>query len=383
MQIDQTFLRDLVTMKDEVGVLSLYITVDPREESSTRPAWDIRLRNELSALREQVGAWPDKERRGAVLDRLDALEPDLLELTDAAESGIGRALFAAVVEDDVRKIALQVPMENSASLESTAYIRPLVTAMAMAAPAGFVVVSRDGLRLIDFRYGKAEDLEEARFDLDTSDWRPMRGPGPGGGSQPSSTQVDRFEARIEDNYKRWLHGVAPEIPRQAKEMGWTDVLLIGDPRLTELLAPALHPMTTVQVDTIVDPMSAPEVARHVADELEATRGRRDAELVARVMDAAKSGGKGALGLNQTLALLNEGRVEHLVLDENGKWTGARGLDGYLYEATPQGMATVPEPDLGERMIEAVLDSGATVTILGEQAAAPLAPEGGVGALLRW
>ena len=42
---------------------------------------------------------------------------------------------------------------------------------------------------------------------------------------------------------------------------------------------------------------------------------------------------------------------------------------------------VPEPHLGERMIELALDSSAEVTILEPSAAEPLAD--GVGALLRW
>ncbi|MFE3452223.1 VLRF1 family aeRF1-type release factor [Nonomuraea sp. NPDC059194] len=384
MVFDQTFLRELVSMKDEVGVISLYTTADPRQEASTRPAWGIRLRNELSDMRDQVASWPDKDRRAAVLSRLEELEPDIRELVDAAESGIGRALFAAVSGREVRKISLQVSIQHCAVLEPTAYVRPLVTAMATSAPAGLVLVSRDGVRLIDYRYGVAEDVAKTAFDLDTDDWRQMRGPGPGGSKQTDSTQVDRYQRRIDDNLRRFLHGVAPEISHRATALSWADVLLIGDAALTEIVAAALHPMKVVQVDTIVDTLPAPEVAKHVAAELVATRERRDAALVARVQDAALSGGKGTLGLNQTLALLNEGRVDHLLLDENGHWSGGRGSDGYLYyDQTPQSMAIEQVPDLGESMIEAALDSGVSVTILGTEAAQPLAPHKGVAALLRW
>ncbi|WP_431898557.1 VLRF1 family aeRF1-type release factor [Nonomuraea sp. bgisy101] len=384
MVFDQTFLRELVSMKDEVGVVSLYTTADPREEPSTRPAWGIRLRNELSAMRDRVASWPDRDRRAAVLSRLEELEPDIRELVDAAATGIGRALFAAVTGGEVRKISLQVPIQDSAVLESTAYVRPLVTAMATSAPAGLVLVSRDGVRLIDYRFGVAEDVARTAFDLDTENWRQMRGPGPGGTTQTDSTQVDRYQRRIDDHLRRFLQGVAPEVSHRATALSWTDVLLIGDAALTEILASALHPMKVVQVDTIVDALPAPEVAEHVAAELVATRERRDAALVARVRDEALSGGKGVLGLNQTLSLLNDGRVDHLLLDENGRWSGTRGADGYLYfDQTPQSMAVEHEPDLGERMIEAALDSSALVTVLGAEAAQPLAPHNGVAALLRW
>ncbi|MFC4117115.1 VLRF1 family aeRF1-type release factor [Nonomuraea zeae] len=384
MEYDQTFLRDLVSMKDEVGVVSLYTTADPTEEASARPAWGIRLRNELSAIREQVASWPDRDRRTAVLSRLEELEPDIRDLVDAAESGIGRALFAAVSDGELRKISLQVPIQDCAVLESTAYVRPLVTAMATSAPAGLVLVSRDGVRLIDYRYGAAEDVARIAFDLDTEDWRQMRGPGPGGTTQTDSTQVDRYQRRIDDHLRRFMIGAAPKVGRRVAALSWTDVLLIGDPALTEILAGAMHPTQVVQVDAIVDTLSAVEAAKHVAAELSAARERRDAALVARVQDAALSGGKGVLGLNQTLALLNEGRVDHLLLDENGRWTGARGADGFLYDdQTPQSMVVEQEPDLGERMIEAALDNGARLTILGTEAARPLAAHKGVAALLRW
>ncbi|MFI9559695.1 VLRF1 family aeRF1-type release factor [Nonomuraea endophytica] len=380
---DQTFLRELVAMKDEVGVVSLYTTADPREEASTRPARGIRLRNELSAIRDHVNTWPDRERREAVFRRLGGLEPDILELLDAAESGIGRALFASVSDDDVRTIKLQVPIEDCAVLESTAYVRPLLTAMATSAPAGLVLVSRDGVRLIDLRYGVAEEIEHETYEIDTEDWRPMRGPGPGGTAQSSSTQTDRFQRRVEDHLRRNLHGSAPEIARQARSRGWTDVLLIGDVELTEVLAGAVHPLEVVQVDTIVDTLPPAEAAKHVAPELAATRERRDAALAARAVDAAKSGGRGSLGLNQTLALLNEGRVDHLLLEESAKWSGFKGLDGYLYDHAPAGVPSDPEPDLGERMIEAALNTGVTLTILTTTGAEPLADYNGVAALLRW
>ncbi|MFI9596072.1 VLRF1 family aeRF1-type release factor [Nonomuraea sp. NPDC052265] len=384
MENDQAFLRELVTLKDEVGVVSLYTTADPTEEASARPAWGIRLRNELGAIREQVASWPDRDRRAAVLSRLEALEPDIRDLVDAAESGLGRALFAAVSDEDVRKVSLQVPVQDCAVLESTAYVRPLVTAMATSAPAGLVLVSREGVRLIDHRYGAAEDVTRIAFDLNTEDWRQMRGPGPGGTTQTDSTQVDRYQRRIDDHLRRFLNGVAPEVRHRAEALSWTDVLLVGDPALTEILAGALHSTQVVQVDTIVDTQSASEAAEHVAAELAAARERRDAALVTRARDAALSGGKGVLGLNQTLALLNEGRVDHLLLDENGRWSGFRGADGFLYdEQTPRSMVLEQEPDLGERMIEAALDNGARITVLGTEAAEPLTPYKGVAALLRW
>lgn len=385
MVFDQAILRELVAMKDELGVLSLFATADPREEAAARPAWDIRLRNELTAIREHVATWPDRERRQLVLDAIESLELDIRELIDPRVPGIGRAMFAPLSGGEVRKVSLQLPMGDKAMLESTAYLRPLVSAVATSTPAGVVVVSRDGLRLVDYRQGVAEDVSRVTFELDTDDWRTMRGPGSPAVSQQVANQVDKFHRRIDDNLSRFLHTQAPQVAERAGKLGWTDVLLVGDARLTETLAAALHPLQVVQVDTIIDNLSAGEVVRHVSDQLAEARTRRDQALVGRVKDAALSGGRGVLGLNQTLALLNEGRVERLLLDESGQWRGGSGPDGYLYGAgeAPDGVEVIDEPDLGERMIERALESSVEVTILTGEAAADLADYRGVAALLRW
>ncbi|MER6949506.1 VLRF1 family aeRF1-type release factor [Nonomuraea sp. NPDC000554] len=386
MVFEHAFLRELVALKDEVGVVSLYVTADPREETAIRPVWEIQLRNELTAMREQVSGWPERDRRMAVLGHLDKLEPYVLELVDPAASGIGRVLVSPVSDDDVRTTTLQVPVGTCAVLESTAYVRPLVTAMATGAPAGIALISRDGVRLIDHRYGLAEDVYQSVFTLDTGDWRKMRGPASPSAARQSSVLFDKFQRRVDVNLHRYLHAIAPQIGSRVGQLRWTDLLLVGDPKLTETVAAALRPMEVVQADTIIPPsLHAPEVVRHVSGTLAEVRARRDAALVSQVKDAAFSGGHGVVGLGQTLALLNEGRVDVLLLDENGRWQGGRGPDGFLYPAgqVPPGVPAVEEPDLGERMIERALESGAQVTILTAQTAAELADHDGVAAHLRW
>ncbi|WP_240196843.1 VLRF1 family aeRF1-type release factor [Nonomuraea lactucae] len=371
---DLSFLRELVAMKDEMGVVSLYVTVKPRAEAEGRPPWEIRLRHALRDVREQVTAWPDRIRRATVLEHLDALEPEVAELVDPAAPGLGRALFAPVCTGEIRRTSLQVPVGTGAALEPTPYVRPLLTAMATSAPAGVVVVRREGVRLIDYRYGLADDVYRSAFDLDTDD-RPRQ----------SSEEQERSLRRAEESRRRYLHAVAPEISNRIGALRWTDVLLIGDPRLTGPLAEALHPLEPVQIDKAIEARSAAGVVGHIAPELAAVRVRRDAELIGRVRDLALSGGRGSLGIGPSLALLNEGRVDCLLLDENGRWRGGRGPDGFLYPAgrAPHGVEVVAEPDLGERMIERALESGAEVMIVHADAAAGLAEHDGVGALLRW
>ncbi|MFD0885740.1 hypothetical protein ACFQ08_14410, partial [Streptosporangium algeriense] len=103
---------------------------------------------------------------------------------------------------------------------------------------------------------------------------------------------------------------------------------------------------------------------------------------------ALSGGPGALGLEATLGALNDSRVAQLLLNESGEWDGGRTEDGRLYARgdVPQGEPgerVVPDPTMGERMIERALDIDAEVIVLDEEAAQDLADSGGVAAILRW
>ncbi|WP_433240654.1 VLRF1 family aeRF1-type release factor [Streptosporangium sp. CA-135522] len=387
MRFDRAALREVVAIHDDRGVLSFYVTADPREESAVRPAWRIRFGNQLAELREQVTADGDRARRTAVLKRLDELEPELRTLLNPTESGLGRALFAPVGDDRVWSFSFQLPVAGQIVLESTAYVRPLVNTVETAPPAGLVLVSRDGLRVIDYRYGQAEDADRKPFDLDSEDWRVKGAPAPTDFAPHGGSHRDRLERRIGENVARLLRGAAPDIAERAAARDWTTTVLIGDVQLTEVLAGELTG-DVIQVDAVVDSLSAAKIAEYAEPQLLAARTRFATELVNRARDAALSGGRGALGLEATLGALNDSRVAQLLLAESGEWSGGRAADGRLYPSveTPQGepaQTLVREPRMGERMIERALDIDAEVIVLDQKASEALADSDGLAAILRW
>ncbi len=373
-------LRELATFGDDVGVVSLYTTMEPGTT-----AWQVRARNEIAALRRDLARHVDKDLAKLVLARLDVLEPRIDQLLNPTEPGLGRALFAQVAGDEVRTLWVQLPVGDLAVLEPNAYLRPWVTAVEEGAPAGVVMVGRDGVRLVDCRYGLAEELEPIGFDLDTEDWRRKRGPATPGLSRRAVDQHDRFEQRIDEHLIRFLRTVAPRVAEQAEGNDWQAVLLAGDPRATDVLGEAM-PMgrDTVLLDAIIDPALSPaEVLAYVRPTFTEVRTRRDAALVERARELALSGGNGVLGLGDTLAMLRAGRVEHLLLDAAGEWKAATAVDAGAAPIAAELVEEGTTDDLGERMIELALEHATKVTMLGPEAAAGLAQEGGVAALLRW
>lgn len=404
--MDPTSVRDLAAINDDMGVLSVYATADPRDKSAS-PAWRLAVGNALSALRSEVsgnsgnggnganGGNGGKERKTAVLARLEQLQPEIEGLLDSGEFGVGRALFAPVSRNEVHTLSVQMPLDDCAVLQPRPYLRPLAGALTFGAPAGVLAVSHEGVRITDLRFGVAREVDRLAFQLDTDDWRSTRAPaatGAVGSASRATGQIDRFDRRVEDNLLRYLSSLRPRISAIADEHGWESVVVTGDGRLIDVvrkgLAASPGRRAVILLDRVAEHLSLAEIAALARPELEEDRRRRCRALAEQARSAAHSGGPGTIGVSDTLGAFRENRVAHLVLDGTRELRGQRAPDGQYYphgELPPgqAGTAMAEEPDLGERMIEMGFTSGAEVTLLPPEAAAVLAAEDGVAALLRW
>jgi hypothetical protein len=392
--LDWTTLRALAEMTDRIGVLSLYATADPRDESS-RPAWRVRARNELKRLREHTRQSGPRELYAAVSARLDELDGDVETLLDSRTRGLGRALFAPISNGRAELITVQVPLTDHVSLGPTAELRPLVTAWSAAGPVGAVAVSIDEVRIIDMRFGLAEEIAEIPHPEEYADRRELTGKGHASVTtyHSSASHQDLFEQREEDRLLRYLHTLGDRIAESAKDLGWACVALTGEVKSVQAVAEGLPAGLTADVVKLphtVSGLTPSKLAGVVEPALAKARAKRCLGLAQRARDAAFSANieAGACGLAHTLSALQEGRVSHLLLAEDGEWRGNRAPDGTLVTEfdVPPGVTAdqlTPEPRLGERMIELAFREGADITVLGSTTAAPLADTEGIGALLRW
>lgn len=389
--LDWSSLRAVAGMADRLGVLSIYVTLDPRgrAEPAAKPPWELRLRHQLAQVREQAG----RETGKALTARLEQLRLDLERLLDPAATGQGRAMFTGLADGQVRTISLQVPLGDRVVLEPYAYLRPLLTAWSTAGPAGAVAISADGLRLVDLRFGWAEEVGAIGYEPPVEQ-RELKGPGPSGlmGLAPQGApQHDLYERREDDKLLRFLRTTGPHLADQVKQREWGFLVLTGDAALVQAVQDGLPPTMPAQLvalDHPVNSLPAPRLAEVVGPALADARARHHRELAQRARGNALAANTGAYGLGETLGALQQGRAAHLLLAADGQWTGGRGPDGFLAPRgeIPPGAdpATVTtEPHLGERMIELALRHNAEVTLLDPAAAALLADADGVGAILRW
>lgn len=394
MPIDWTTLRSTASMSDEVGILSVYLTLDPqrRAESTPKSPWDLHLRHELDRMRERFREHAPRAHQQALTERLKALSMELERLRDPAAPGQGRALFAGVASGEVQTVSLQVPLVNRAVLEARPHLRPLLSAWSIAGPAGAAAVSADDVRMVDLRFGWTEEVAVSRY-ANQIEQRELKGPA---GDNPalaqhSASQHDLYERREEEKLHRFLRTVGQHLAEQADDRGWQHLALTGDSHLVQAVAEGLPPRWADEAVALSHPVSqltAPKLAATVEPALAAARQRHRHALAAKAYESAMSANAGAYGLGETLEALQQSRVAHLLLAGDGDWAGNRAPDGWLVPegevppgAEPQTMT--PEPDLAERMIELALSHGAEVTVLTPDDAAPLADADGVGALLRW
>jgi hypothetical protein len=132
-------------------------------------------------------------------------------------------------------------------------------------------------------------------------------------------------------------------------------------------------------------VSTPEVLRHVAHLNAEGQAREDASLASEIQTSAAKGGPAALGWDETLAALCEGRVHLLALATETPRPGVECPSGHFLSVTPAercpmcGGNTSVTADIEEVAVRVALLSDAQVRVLAEGSLG--AHE--VGAVLRW
>ncbi|WP_156937737.1 VLRF1 family aeRF1-type release factor [Haloglycomyces albus] len=389
MPMDAQTRRRLVSMYDDLGVLSIYVNADPKQEA-TQPPWATRVEHGLKRLVEST----DNELRKTLVKRLDSLSIDLERLVRPSSPGRGRALFVALSDGETVNVEMQNALTDRIALSNRAHISPMVGAWAEGSPAGVVVVDGKGMRVLDHRFCMSEEIDELEFILDTGEWRKLQGPvkarsfAGGRTTQSSSPQYDLFDYKVAEHLQKFLAATHTTLSHYAERYGWEYIVISGEPELVEATTKhfdknRIKPKV-VPSQLVLGHFTAPQVGDAVAPELAAARQNRDDALIERYMEAPR---RRAAGSEQVLEALQEGRVERLLLERDSVWSGQTISPGYVLadgiaiEDEEQAKA-VEKARLGEEMIESAVASDAEVAILGGNSKLP-EDTTGVAALLRW
>jgi len=394
MSIDDTTIRELLALEDEHGVLSFYAGHVPAQAADRQPTAPIELRNQLKTLRARLeGA--DRDLVRAIEARLAALDGPLDTLVDPKRPGRGRALFVGVASGEQRTVSLQLPFRERVLHDTTAYVRPLVTALDEGRPALIVVVSRTGVRVLHWTTGEAAEVEEARFVKDEDLFRDdASGPSTSNPQRAMYARSDRegYEERLDEHRHRFLKQVLEDVVHRAASDRIDRMVLSAPPKLREevkALVPAHEGVRVLVAEQAWESAPAHEIAQHAFQLLRSVHLDREQELADSALERALSGGSGALGLRHVCEALNAGRVEHLLFDDRLVLEGYVSSEGTLHPrieglvANAEDLTFARDRLFVERMIERALATSARITPLAPAPADRLVDHEGVAALLRW
>jgi hypothetical protein len=393
MNLADSLINDLIDFTDEQGVLSFYVGHTPAQAADPQPTQPIEIRNQIKDLKARVA--DDRELAAAIDRRIDALDGELERLLDPKAHGQGRALFVGVASGRTASVALQIPFRERVVLHEQAFLRPLVAAVDEGRPAGILVVSRSGSRLLAWKVGEAEELATDAFELTDAQTADRKS-----GPSPAAPQIqghgvdhkEMFEHRVDENRNRWLRGLADDVLATAKEHGWDRLVLSGGAQLREQVANVIgedNGLRLIHAEQDWEHHSPATISGNAWTLLRSVHEQREHELVDLALDRALSKNAGALGLRDVCDALNEGRVAHLLFDDRLQLTGYRSSEDTLHPelggqlSQSDGVEFHEEPLFVERMIEKAVATGAAVTPIGQAPSAPLGAHDGVAALLRW
>lgn len=307
---DQAYLHDLMrrlaeATSTEAPIISCYVDARP-EAHGERPG----ERNDLTLVR----------------DRLDAIQAELEPHTDARESfDRDRARIEELLAGDelnavngvavfaCERIGLWEAVGAEAEFDTQVVAGPTVELFQLArllddqVSAVVAVVDTSSCRLFVTRRG---GLRERRGPEESSDEH--RRHDQGGWSQA------RFQRHVDVQDKRFAQEAAAALDRLVRRERPSHVILAGDERAMS----ALEPELTEEVRKLVDQVeridiraSLDEVREDVLPILSALEEADGQDAADRALAGWRAGDLGVVGVNATMAALERGQVDELVIDE--------------------------------------------------------------------
>jgi hypothetical protein len=377
--LDAARIRSLPRLK--APVLSAYLDTNPAtpRNQSSPPGYLAWVKTRARLLDGRI---PESER-ALFREHVGRLERHLRRHPPRQ-----RAVVAFLGTGSREFLALQIKVEDELHWGPPA-LKQLFWLLDEHQPSGAVVLSRSGARFLRAWLGEVVEEEREAFTVDRSAWRrkDLVGPSRAGVWKRRGAQRDRFEARMTAQYDRLARGLATRVRRWAERHRLRPVLLAGPAEMVEAVFAELPEAFRQQATLLRENLSYLSPAElHARFEPALERWKRDHEA-ARVEALLGDGvSRTALGVDETLARLQEGRVRELLI--------ARGIGGTVRQCARCGRVDraadpacqtcggarhsmpvrVVIPELAHR-------HGASVDVVAGRAASRLRGAGGVGAWL--
>ncbi|ACX52054.1 hypothetical protein Adeg_0918 [Ammonifex degensii KC4] len=391
MLIDRQVIANLLEMERD-DVLSIYLNVDPTrpENQTSPPAYRIWLKNALDELEEKVAPSLSRERRMA----LRKLREQVISYVNAYLPQ-GRSLILFTANDFRREFSLLAQVNENYLHYGRPDVTPLLWLLDEYERVGIVLVDNFQARFLSAYLGKVASYGETELTLDTTTWPryDLRAPTARGthGAHIKGSNVDAFEDRVAEKVAGFWREVADRITRWQAEEKFSYLLLGGEEKAIAGVMENLPPEVARKVaDKLIAPLYASEheILLRAKPRLEAAERRREEEVVRKALDAALSGGQGAVGPADVLNTLREGRVHTLIVawPVKGEVLRCRACSFFFLEEKshcPLCGGEVAKEALREVIPRLAFYHGAEVELVAGEPARQLTEHGGMAAILRY
>ncbi len=332
-------------------------------------------------MKEQVEKWNQDDLPKEVKK---SMEEDLKKLQEFVETFKespykGLVIFSCAAQNIWEVFFLKQPVRDLLVLDSSAYVRPLVSTLNKYRRVCTLLIDRTRARVFEVFMGEIEEQSETLSDV------------------PSKVREGGWyglsEKRIERHVEQHLHDYLKKVMDKAflyfREKGFDWLLLGGQSEILPIVENALHPYLrerlkrTFRMDIDASPR---EVLNKILELEQEIKKEEDCDLVSRLQNSLKPRGLGISGIHETLSNLYEKNVYTLLVEEGFSQEGAScmhcgfmGLRTGLCPICRQAM--VPVPDIVDEAVATAINQNSEVFHINP--ACSLKEIGSIGALLRY
>lgn len=365
--LNETDQRELLNFSATEPVVSVYLNTDPT--AGNADAYRLRLRS----LLKDVNLPKDVE----VIERYFNHEYNW--------SGKGVAVFSCAPKEYFRVFSLGVPVRDMLYIGERPSVKPLADLLDTYGGYGVVLVDKQGARVFSFHLGQLREQEGVMGEavkhtkLGGSSSRPGARGGVAGLSHYEDAVVDR---NMKEAVDFAVHFFEENHVRRVLIGGTDENIAMFRSRLPKswqslVMGTFAMPMTASHAEVLAKAMQLGVQAQQEHEE----------RLVDRLITAAAKGEGGVVGMEPTLASIQDGRVQTLLLLEGfrtpayrckncGRLTAERTAACQACSGEMEGLY-----DGVEMAVNAVMRGGGDVQVIRSSQA--LEGAGKIGALLRY
>ena len=365
---DEKMLKELASIQTTGPILSVYLDVDPMKQASE--LYKLKLREMLKQVEHTADSADLEAVRRYIEFSYDG-------------SGRGLVLFSRQVDDVWYAFPLAVSVGSEVKVAHKPFISPLIELNGLYGRYAVAIVDRQGGRFFQFKMGElaADEVVEGEVIRHRRRGRGSSIFGMRGGAGSSG----RKEAEV---VQRNLKEVANALDEFCSKYQPKQVLLAGSDRtlaqFQDLIPSKLHSLVSGAFSSDMDAteLQIRDLSFTLIKELGIQRHK---ELVDTIRTSAAKGINGVVGLDGTLSIANEGRVQVLITVRDYHAPGFRcGGCGYL---TTQQLEKClfcegefeEIPDAVEAVMAQVVEKGGSAEVVDETLMGQIR----IGALLRY